>query len=160
MLGVTGLTVLCLTATTLTGCAATVPMEAAPLADDPACAEVIVRLPNQVDQQPRQWTDAQSTGAWGKPSAILLRCGVPELGPTTLPCETVDGVDWVIDDTNAPNYVVTTFGRVPAVQVVLDTEIISSRNALEELGQYMDYLPSNGRKCVGAKSAGRTDNQL
>src|SRR3954454_19115944 len=101
----------------LAGCTSTVSLDPAPHANDPACAEVTVRLPGELGGQPRRWTDAQATGAWGDPAAVLLTCGVEQLGPTTLPCQSVGGVDWVIDDADAPRYRVTSFGREPAVQL-------------------------------------------
>ena len=69
----------------LTGCAPTVTLEPAADAANPECAEVIVRLPDTVDNNDYRHTDAQGTGAWGDPAAVLLRCGVPVPGPTTLP---------------------------------------------------------------------------
>ncbi len=58
-------------------------------ANDPVCAEVSVRLPDSVDGEPRRWTDAQATGAWGNPSVVLLTCGVEPPAPSTLACQTV-----------------------------------------------------------------------
>ncbi|MGO7984166.1 DUF3515 family protein, partial [Rhizobium johnstonii] len=73
------------------------------------CADVVVRLPATVADQPQRETDAQGTGAWGDPAAVLLRCGVPTPGPTTDPCYEVNGVDWIEDDSRKPTYVFTTF---------------------------------------------------
>src|SRR4051794_17572569 len=70
----------------LSGCAGTVGMEPAADATDPACADVIVRLPDTAADVDRRETDAQGTGAWGDPASVLLRCGVEPSGPTTLPC--------------------------------------------------------------------------
>lgn len=105
----------------ITGCTPTVPMEAAPDAVNPACASVIVRLPAEVGGLELRETNAQATGAWGDPAAVLLTCGVPVPPPTSeFPCFTFGGVDWLIDDSNAPIAVATTYGRDPAIQVVLD----------------------------------------
>jgi hypothetical protein len=135
-------------ATALTGCAAGVHMDPAPNANDPACAEVTVRLPGELDDQPRRWTDAQATGAWGDPAAVLLSCGLDQLGPTTLPCQSVGGVDWVIDDADAPRYRVTSFGREPAVQLYIDTEVVSSADVLEAVSRIVGLLPSDGSVCT------------
>lgn len=129
---------------TLTGCAPTVSMQPETLANDPACAEVSVRLPNVVAGETRRWTDAQATAAWGDPSAILLSCGLTPPGPTTLPCSDVGGVDWIIDDSEAPNYRFTTFGRTPAVQVYLDYDRVSSGDTLRELSRAVSQLPVDG----------------
>ena len=132
----------------LTGCAGTVSLEAAPLANDPACAEVSVRLPDDVDGQARRWTDAQATGAWGDPAAVILTCGVEAPGPSTLPCQSVDGVDWIIDDTEAPQYRVTTFGRTPAVELYLDNTRVSSAEVLDRLSRIVGVLPTDGSVCT------------
>ncbi|MET2012427.1 DUF3515 family protein [Microbacterium chocolatum] len=133
----------------LAGCAPTIAMEAAPQSNDPACADVMVRLPDQVDGEPRRWTDAQATAAWGDPSAsILFTCGLEPIGPTTLPCRTVAGVDWVIDESEAPRYRVTTFGRVPAVELYLDNERVSSAEVLDRLSALVSVLPPDGSRCL------------
>lgn len=119
----------------LAACTPTVDLEPAEGANDPACAEVAVRLPDFVAEQPRRWTDAQASGAWGDPSAILLRCGVTPPGPTEARCITLGGVDWIVDESRAPNYLVTTYGRVPAVEVFIDNELVSPNDALTELGE-------------------------
>jgi hypothetical protein len=104
--------------------------------DDAACAEVSVRLPDTVDGQSRIWTDAQATGAWGNDgSAILLRCGVTPPGPTEAKCITLGGVDWIVDETQAPKYLVTTYGREPAVEVFIDNETVSPNEVLTQLGE-------------------------
>jgi Protein of unknown function (DUF3515) len=135
-------------AAALTGCATTLHLDPAPSANDPACAEVTVRLPGELNGQPRRWTDAQATGAWGAPAAVLLTCGVEPPGPTTLPCESVGGVDWIIDDADAPRYRVTTFGRTPAVQLYLDTKVVSSAEVLDTLSGIVSLLPADGSVCT------------
>jgi hypothetical protein len=129
----------------LTGCAGAVALEPAADATDPACADVIVRLPDTVADAPRRETDAQATGAWGSPASILLRCGVPGYGPTTLPCDNVNGVDWIRDDSKAPMYTFTTFGRTPAVEVVLDSESVSSSSTLVDLTQAVSIIPQTSQ---------------
>ncbi|GAA3627171.1 hypothetical protein GCM10022200_06950 [Microbacterium awajiense] len=131
-----------------TACSSTVALEPAAGANDPECAEVTVRLPAELAGEPRRWTDAQATGAWGDPASILLTCGVDELGPTTLPCQTVGGVDWVIDDADAPRYRVTSFGRQPAVEVYLDNDIVSSAEVLDSLSRLVVLLPTDGSTCT------------
>ncbi|MGV8876402.1 MAG: DUF3515 family protein [Rhodoglobus sp.] len=109
----------------LGGCAAIVPLEPADDAANPTCAEVIVRLPDTVAGLDKRETNAQATGAWGEPATILLRCGVAVPAPTAaLACVSApeNGVDWLRDDSDAPNYVFTTYGRDPAVQVVIDSD--------------------------------------
>jgi hypothetical protein len=138
----------------LTGCTSTVSLQPAPDANDPACADVSVRLPDTVDGQERRWTDAQATGAWGDPASVILTCGVEPLGPTTLPCRSAGGVDWVIDESDAPRYRVTTFGRVPAVEIYLDNDVVSSAQVLDSLSQIVDILPRDGSVCTDAQTSG------
>jgi hypothetical protein len=121
-----------------------VSLEAAPEANDPLCAEVSAYLPQSVAGQERRWTDAQATGAWGDPTTVLLTCGVTPPGPSELPCQTFGGVDWIIDDSEAPNYRLTTFGREPAVQVYLDYDVVASADVLDQLSPLAAKLPKTG----------------
>lgn len=126
-------------------------MEPAEGANDPACAALNVRLPQTVAGQERRWTDAQSTGAWGSPAAALLTCGVPEPGPTTLRCELVEGVYWIVDESKAEEnlFTFTTFDRTPAVQVFIDFDVVSSADTLRTLSPLIDAeLAPNGRECT------------
>lgn len=119
-------------------------MEPAADANNPLCADVSVRLPDRIDGQERRFTDAQATGAWGNPTVVLLACGVPPPGPTTLPCQSVGGVDWIVDDQGENRYLVTTFGRTPAVEVFLDNTVVSSRAVLTDLAPAVGTLPQDG----------------
>jgi hypothetical protein len=148
-----GATALLALASGLAGCTATVSLTPADAADDPACAGVTARLPATADGQERRWTDAQATGAWGDPAVAVLHCGVDVPGPSTLPCQTVGGVDWLIDDADAPDFRFTTFGRDPAVEVYLDSEVASGRAVLEALAPAVATLPTTGAVCT-APAAG------
>lgn len=140
-----------LAALTLTGCSTTVSMQPADQANDPLCADVMVRLPDALDAQPRRWTDAQSTAAWGDPSAVLLSCGVESPGPTEAQCITVAGVDWIVDDSAAPRYRITSYGRTPAVEVLTDNELVSPTTVLDGLGTAVQQLPRE-RQCTSTSS--------
>ncbi|MGK9146732.1 DUF3515 domain-containing protein [Plantibacter flavus] len=129
---------------TLAGCSSGVALEAADDANNPECAEVTVRLPDVVAELPERTTDAQATGAWGDPASVLLHCGVAVPGPTTEQCQSVNGVDWIIDDTDAPTYRFTTFGRTPAVEVVLDGDAVASSTVLADLAPSVSVLPVTG----------------
>ncbi len=132
----------------LTGCAPIVPMDPAPDAVNPECAEMIVRLPQQVADLDIRQTNAQATGAWGQPAAVLLRCGVPPLGPTTLPCLNINGIDWIEDTSDAPMLRYQAYGRIPATEVVIDSSKISGTTALIDLGAVISLVPQT-RECVG-----------
>lgn len=126
----------------LAGCAGIVPMQPAADANNPGCAPVIVRLPETVADQKKRETNAQSTGAWGEPATILLHCGVEVPGPSTLPCVEVNGIDWLEDDSQKPTYRYTTFGRTPAVEVVLDSEKVSGTTTLVDLAGAVEKIPA------------------
>ncbi len=127
-------------------------MDAAADANDPLCADVIVHLPGTVDGQDRRWTDAQATGAWGDPASILLTCGVTPPGPTEARCITIGGVDWVVDESAAPKYRITTYGRTPAIEVYLDNEVVSSNNVLDRLGPIVNAAIPAESACVDSES--------
>lgn len=138
-------------AVALTGCAGSVTLDPAPRANDPECATASVRLPDRVAGEDRRWTDAQATAAWGSPATVLFVCGFDPPGPSVLPCRTVAGVDWIIDETEAPRYRVTTFNRDPAVQLYIDTDAeggVSSADVLDSLSRVVALLPDNGRTCT------------
>ncbi|RFA22388.1 DUF3515 family protein [Subtercola boreus] len=130
-----------LLATLVSGCAPTVALDPAADATNPGCAEIMVRLPTTVADEPSRETNAQATAAWGSPAAVLLRCGVAEYGPTTLPCVRISGIDWVEDDSQKPSYTYTTFGRSPATQVIVDSNAVSASTALIDLQTAVAAVP-------------------
>ena len=138
----------------LTGCAAIVPLEPAADAANPACADLIVHLPTAVADLPERETNAQATGAWGDPAVVLLHCGVEVPGPTTLPCININGIDWIEDDSDAPLYRYTTFGRDPASELVVDSEKVSGSTVLVDLTNAVSAIPATGQ-CVGAEDLTR-----
>ncbi|MEJ1087681.1 DUF3515 family protein [Microbacterium sp. Mu-80] len=139
----------------LTGCSATVALEPAQDANNPLCAEVTVRLPDAVAGQDRRWTDAQATGAYGDPASVFVSCGVTVPGPTSeLQCITLEGIDWLVDESQAPLMRMTTYGRDPAVQVFVDTEVVSANDALANAGIV------SGIRMIPATSACTTPDEL
>ena len=131
---------------TLSGCASTVNIEPAADANNPSCAEVIVRLPSDVEGLPKRVTGSQATGAWGEPASVLLRCGLEPVFASKLPCVTQGGVDWLVDATEAPSYRFITFGRKPAAEVIMDSRVLSGASVLDALAPSVQYLPST-RTC-------------
>lgn len=132
----------------LSACATTAPMEPAEGANDPACASVTVRLPDTVADLEKRTTNAQSTGAWGDPVGVELRCGTPTSGPTTDLCVTVNEVDWIIDESEAPLYRFEAYGREPGLEVFVNSEIASGTLAVTDLAGVAKTLPQV-RKCTG-----------
>jgi uncharacterized protein YceK len=135
------------TALVLSGCSGIVPMQSAADSNNPECANVTVRLPDVVADLAQRETNAQATGAWGTPAAILLTCGVEVPGPSTLPCVSINEVDWLEDDSQAPLYRYTSYGRTPAVEVIIDSEAVSGTTTLVDLGAAVSVLPKTG-KCT------------
>ena len=132
----------------ISGCSATVALEPAVDSNNPKCADVSVRLPDTIDTLERRGTNAQATGAWGTPTAVILRCGLPPADVSTLKCVTAGGVDWLVDDSKSPSYRFISFGRNPATEVIVDSTKIAGVTALETLGGAVKFIPAT-KKCLG-----------
>lgn len=143
----------------LSGCTASVALTPAPQATSVGCANVIVRLPRTIVASTRQQTtferretDAQGTAAWGNPAVITLRCGV-QTPATTDPCGPAGGVDWTTRNVRIngkDQTVLTTFGRSPGVQVVIDQSAISQSDVLPVLSLDAIVLATKatGARCI------------
>ncbi len=127
----------------LAGCAATVNLEPAELANDPACAEVSVRYPASIGDLAQRYTNAQATSAWGEPAAVIARCGLEPVEVSQLSCVSAGGVDWLVDDSKAPNYRFISFARNPAVEVIVDSNQASGVSALEALAGAVSKIPAS-----------------
>ncbi|PYF96306.1 Protein of unknown function [Georgenia satyanarayanai] len=147
------------------GCASPVTVPAGPQAADPVCAEVLQALPGELAGGQERSIASQSIAGWGEP-AITLRCGVDVPGPSTERCITVESgdtsVDWLAleaDDEMVPDHArrengswtFITYGRVPAVEVVVPTE----RGGDQPTGVLVDLataveLTTAERTCIGA----------
>jgi hypothetical protein len=117
------------------------------------CASVVVQLPNTVSTLSERITDTQGTGAWGTPADILLRCGVPVPDPNSLPCVTVNGIDWLRNDKKAPVFVFTTYGRSPAVAVTVDSSNLKAdgNRALTDLALAVGQIPAK-HHCIAVQA--------
>lgn len=131
----------------LSACSPTVSLEPAADANNPGCAEVIVRLPDAVNGQERRSTNAQSTAAWGNPATVILRCGIEPVEISTLPCVTANGVDWIVDDSAKPSFRFISFGRTPALEVIVDSENAVGVNALDSLAEAVKSIEPT-KNCV------------
>lgn len=136
----------------LAGCTPILTMEPAADANDAGCAPAIVRMPDTVDVYGLRQTNAQATAAWGDPAIALLYCGVPVPAVSDLPCVPVDGIQWLREelprDDGTTDLAFTTYGRDPAVRVVVDTSAIGPGIVLDEIATAIAYLPANGRECT------------
>jgi hypothetical protein len=90
--------------------------------------------------------EAPSVAAWGDP-AIIARCGVPALAPTTLECLTVNGVDWVVRPLSDGG-AATTYGTDPAIEVLVPAEYGPAGMHLPVFTTVAQQLPDNGRRCI------------
>jgi hypothetical protein len=129
----------------VSGCSSAVEVSPAPFAESPGCRSV--HWPATVSGSDRVATTSKSASvaAWGDP-AIIARCGLAPLGPTTLECVSVDGVDWVVrslsDGTAA-----TTYGTDPAIEVLVPTSYGPAPLQLPAFATAAKELPTNGRHC-------------
>ena len=131
----------------LTACTPAVTIDVAPDANNPACAPMMVALPDSLADAKRRTTSSQATAAWGEPAAVLLRCGVQVPGPTTDRCVTVNGVDWVIKE-GEDTWTFTTYGRNPATEVILGDNKVPSDTVLTQISAAAAKIPATGG-CVG-----------
>jgi hypothetical protein len=139
-------------------CSSPVEVPVAPFADDPACARVLLALPEVLADATRVDTTSQGTAAWGDgDAAIVLRCGVEPLPPTTEQCVTATddagtSVDWVAvpaDEATGTPWTFTTYGRVPAVELTVPTSVSSeqSQSFLVDLGRSVSVTEQT-RRCL------------
>lgn len=130
------------------GCAATVSLQPAELANDPNCAEVSVRMPDAIADQQRRTTDAQATAAYGDPTSVIVRCGLPPVTVSSLACVTTSDVDWLVDPADAPKYRFISFGRSPATEVIVDSSKVTGVSTLDALANAIKSLPATAH-CSG-----------
>lgn len=142
----------------LTGCAAetpapapaaaTVTLDPAPDANNPACADVMVRLPEKDGDLAKRQTSSQSTAAWGDPTGAIFRCGVEPVTVSELTCVTAGDIDWLVDDSKMPTYRFITFARNPGIEVIVNSKAIAGVTALEALSSAISKIPATAR-CSG-----------
>lgn len=117
----------------------------APGASAPPCSSA--PWPGDVSGHARVPTqpDDPSVAAWGDP-AIIARCGLDPLAPTTRDCVTVDGVDWVVRQLSDGS-AATTYGRDPAIEVLAPGAYGPVPLLLPAFTAVARSLPENGRRC-------------
>ena len=114
-----------------------------------ACEPVTGRWPTTVAGRERAEVDVtgdeRDAAAWGDP-AVIATCGWPALGPTDAECLDVDGVYWVVDRlSDGARF--TTFGRDPALEVLVPAAYAPEPLLLPAFGDAARALPENGRRC-------------
>ena len=134
----------------LAGCSPTVSLQPAEFANTPECANMSVRLPESLSDLPRRTVNAQATAAWGSPVAVIVRCGLPLPDPSPLPCYTLEGIDWLRDDEDAPRFRFLTYGLDPATEVIVDAEVVSGTTVLSELTEAIGSQSAPVQQCLDA----------
>lgn len=115
------------------GCAPTIAVDAAPDAANPACAPVMLALPETLaGDLTKAKTTSQATTAWGTAgAAVTLRCGVEPPGPSA-DCQQVESakgtVDWIVRAADDGTWRFTTYGREPAVEVTVPPTITKTHS--------------------------------
>lgn len=118
-----------------TACSTTIGVSPAPGAAEPECASVVLALPDALAEDlPRVSTNSQATAAWGTPgAAVTLRCGVEPPGPSAQ-CQSVESangttVDWIVATDDEGTWSFTTYGRDPAVEVVVPPAVMENHTS-------------------------------
>jgi Protein of unknown function (DUF3515) len=111
------------------------------------CRSAAAHWPKTVGGQARVPTSSSSAAvrAWGDP-AIIARCGLPAIGPTTDTCLDVSGVDWVAHQlTDGVRF--TTYGRSPAIEVLVPSAYKPEPLLLPAFGPAASAIPQGERHC-------------
>jgi hypothetical protein len=132
-------------------------VQAAPQASDAACLRAMAGLPATVMGRTRTPIGVAGAASWGEPP-IVLRCGLPAAAPTTLPCLSVNGSDWVVDADHDP-IVFTSYGTAPALELRVPARYgrDAAVGAVTDVASLSLGLPSSGHRCVGAGDVSSPD---
>lgn len=132
----------------LSGCSSAVDVRLPGAAGSAACGAAGAQWPVEVGGLATVETDPSDPAvhAWGEP-AVVARCGVPALGPTTDDCVVVDGVDWVAEDLDDGTRL-TTFGRDPAIEVLVPDAHGPAPLLLPAFAEAAAELPRNDLACT------------
>ncbi|AJT41243.1 DUF3515 domain-containing protein [Psychromicrobium lacuslunae] len=141
------LALLPIAAITLSSCTPAVEVSAAKDSANPACAPMMIALPDKVADAPLRETSSQATAAWGNPSVLILRCGVtPPPRTSTDQCVGVNGVDWLMKQ-DGDTWTLTTYGRIPATEILFNQKNVASSTVLPELAAAVGKIPQS-YKCL------------
>ena len=131
----------------LAGCSASVEVTEPAEAGSAACRSAAARWPDTVGGRSLRPTSSSSVAvrAWGDP-AIIARCGLTPIGPTTDQCLDVSGVDWVAHQlTDGVRF--TTYGRSPAIEVLVPNAYKPEPLLLPAFGAAAAAIPQGERHC-------------
>ncbi|MHB1473295.1 MAG: DUF3515 family protein [Dermatophilaceae bacterium] len=131
----------------LAACSSSTDVAAPAGAGSAACRSVAAHWPKTVGGQSLRATSSSSDAvrAWGNP-AIIARCGVAPIGPTTDQCLAVSGVDWVAHRlTDGVRF--TTYGRSPAIEVLVPSAYKPEPLVLPAFGAAASVIPQGEHHC-------------
>ena len=90
-------------------------------------------------------SSSDAVRAWGDP-AIIARCGLAPIGPTTDQCVSVSGIDWVAHPlTDGMRF--TTYGRSPAIEILVPSAYKPEPLLLPAFGAAASAIPQGQRHC-------------
>ncbi|WP_198393710.1 DUF3515 domain-containing protein [Brevibacterium yomogidense] len=144
---------------TLSGCTDVLVVDPAENAADPDCALPILLMPDEIGDLPQRTTSSQGTTGWGEPASVIVRCGVPEPAPTTDPCITVDDVDWVQVRAEEDTWQFVTYGRSPAIEVLVTPSVVSGATALASVSSAVKDIEQTAA-CVAAEDAEQVEEDV
>ncbi|MEO8518285.1 MAG: DUF3515 family protein [Dermatophilaceae bacterium] len=113
-----------------------------------SCRAAAVHWPETVGGQSSRPTSSSSDAvrAWGDP-AIIARCGLAAIGPTTDQCISVSGIDWVAHPlTDGVRF--TTYGRSPAIEILVPSAYKPEPLLLPAFGAAASAIPQGERHCL------------
>ena len=138
----------------LSGCSVDVPDTDVPAAQRDACADLVAALPESVSDQSRRETRGNPLGAaWGDPP-IVLRCGVGEPADydPIVGCQNANGMDWFVPEKGMTDQdvdvVMTTYGRVPSVEVTLPAKYRPPVAAMVDLADAIEEHTRVVKRCT------------
>ncbi|SLM99496.1 Protein of unknown function (DUF3515) [Brevibacterium sp. Mu109] len=143
---------------TLAGCTSMLVVDPAEDAADPDCALPMLLMPDELNELQQRTTSSQGTTAWGEPASVIVRCGVAPPAPTTDPCVNVDGVDWVQVRADEDTWQFVTYGRTPAVEVLVTPTEVSGATALASVSSAVSDIEQTA-ECVSVEDAEQVDGE-
>lgn len=142
----------------LSGCTGMLVVDPAEDAADPDCALPMLLMPDELNELQQRTTSSQGTTAWGEPASVIVRCGVAPPAPTTDPCVNVDGVDWVQVRAEEDTWQFVTYGRTPAVEVLVTPTEVSGATALASVSSAVSDIEQTA-ECVSVEDAEQVEGE-
>lgn len=119
----------------------------APQAVTAACAKAAAAYPASLGRLARGDLDVTAAATYGDP-AVVVRCGMPPLGPTSDECVDISGIDWVVHPLSDGTRL-TTYGRSPAIEVLVPSAHSPAPMLVPALHDAAAALPATGHRCIG-----------